>query len=95
MQVKKHTSAEYYQLWAELCRIDSVTFSASVVSPDEYYGGYVNCPQINYWEWFVIPSEIIISPSFKLLVKPRLKTTPKVNHKPLLCWNRTIVPLRI
>lgn len=95
MQVKKHTSAEYYQLWAELCRIDSVTFSAAVVSPDEYYNGNVNYPQINYWDWFIIPGEIIFHRSSQIEIKPRVKNTPKVNHKPLLFCRRTIVPLRI
>lgn len=95
MKEKKQTTAEYYQLWADICRIDPVTYSLEVTSTNEYFGEYVNYPRINYWEWFVIPGEIIFKPSYKLVVKPRVKTTLKVNHKPLLFCNRTIVPLRI
>ncbi len=95
MREKNQTTAENFQQWAELCRIESVTYTAEVTSPNEYFGEYVNSHRINYWEWFVIPDELIFTPASQIMFKPRRLKPAIFKTKPLFFCNRTIVPLRI
>ncbi len=88
-------TAENFQQWAELCSIDYSTYSIEVSSPDAYFRDYVNYPPINYWEWFVIPSELTFKPASQIIFKPRVLKQTNFKTKPLLFCNRTIIPLRI
>ncbi|MBL1121402.1 MAG: hypothetical protein D8M26_00770 [Ignavibacteriae bacterium] len=89
------TSMENVQLWADLHKISFITYSVEVSTSNAYFKDYPSYPPYNYWEWFVIPSELIFKSSYKIIFKPHhlIKYIPK--KKPLLFCNRTIVPLRI
>lgn len=91
----QYTQAENFQLWAELYRKNSITYSIEVSSSDTYFADYVNYPSINYWEWFVIPNELIFIHTSKILFKPRVLKTHTLKKQPLLICKKTIVPLRI
>jgi hypothetical protein len=96
MKEKNQSSpAEIVQHWADLQNINFITYSVEVSSPEAYFKEYASYPQYNYWEWFVVPSELIYTPSFKILFKPSLQKRFISKKKPLLLCNRTIVPLRI
>ncbi len=92
---KQFASMENIQLWADLHQIISVTYSVEITLPNAYFREYSNYPQYNYWEWFVIPGELIFKPAQKIIFKSRVIKTYLPKKKPLLFCKPTIVPLRI
>lgn len=89
------TSMENLQLWADLHKINFISYTLEVSTSNAYFREYAYYPQYNYWEWFVIPSELIFKSPYKIIFKPRVVKTHIPKKRPLLFCNRTIVPLRI
>jgi len=90
-----NTTAEKTWLSAEISQtIDDVYF-VEVCETRVYLTEYRTNTGYNYWEWYLIPKEILIKPSSKFTLKRnRLKPT-EIKAKPLLFNNLQILPLRI
>ncbi|QQS34776.1 MAG: hypothetical protein IPM56_10930 [Ignavibacteriales bacterium] len=94
-EIKQFSQTEAAQLWADLYKIDLSNYSIEVSPPNTYFREYSYYPQNNFWEWFVLPGELIYKPIFKIILKPSLLKNYSPTKKLLLFCSRTIVPLRI
>lgn len=86
---------ESAQFWADYCALNYVTYSFEENEPQVYFNEWPSHSQYNYWDWFVIPNELIILPITKTSFIPRFIKSHNIKSKPLLFSKRTIVPLRI
>lgn len=84
-----------YQIWADYNNLNEITYSFEVTPQNEYFKEYVSYPQIDYWEWFVIPTQIVYNHTPQLTFKPHKVKIHLQKKQPVLSFKKSIVPLRI
>jgi len=90
-----NVTAEWLQLSAEHSQTSPPTYFLEETTKSVYSNKYVSTNGYNYWEWFLIPKELLFKPTSKVtLQKNRLKPY-KIKTKPLLFGQLVTIPLRI
>ncbi len=89
------TDVELLQLWAEYSLTDPPTYSVEVSSSSSYFREYASYTHYNYWEWYLIPNEVLFKPTSKVTLQQNRLNPYKIKTKPLLFNNLKIIPLRI
>ncbi len=91
----QYTDAELLQLCAEYSKTDPPTYSVEANSSNAYFSEYSSYTQLNYWEWYLIPKELLFKPTSKVTLQQNSIKPHKIKTKPLLFNNLKIIPLRI
>jgi hypothetical protein len=96
MKVRCHPSAEeILQLWAEYAHTVTSTHIVEVGSSNTYFNENATYTLYNYWEWYLIPKEVLFKPSSKVSLQQNRLKPHKIKTKPLLFNTLKIIPLRI
>lgn len=90
-----HSAEEILQLWAEYSLTVTATHLIEVGSSNTYFNENATYTHYNFWEWYLIPREVLFKPTSKVSLQQNRLKPYKIKTKPLLFNNLKIIPLRI
>jgi hypothetical protein len=86
---------EILQLWAEYSLTVTPTHIVEVGLSNTYFNENATYTHYNYWEWYLIPKEVLFKPTSKVSLQQNRLKPNKIKSKPFLFNSLKIIPLRI